>query len=298
MLIWAIIATISAITLLMILLNFKRQVKNACRCIRFNNKHTSNRRLIEYSFKSINELNSEINNILDKTAKNQIETQKNEAALKETLVNLSHDIRTPLTSLKGYFQLMQKCENQQDRQRYTKIINNRITSLQDMLEELFTYAKLNDNSYTFECERLDMKQCCFEIFFSFYEDFKQKGIEPEISISEENIFVNANSGALSRSIQNVVKNALVHGQKKIIVSLTNDKDFAVLKISNQTDHPEEIDIYKVFDKFYKADSARSRTSTGLGLSIAKDLTEKMGGQISSELSEDMFSVIIKIPVCL
>ncbi len=298
MLIWAIISTIVAVVLLLILIQYKRQVKYTCRCICFNQNHTTNRRLLKKSFKDLEMLNEEINSLLNTMAQAQVDSQQNEAYLKATLINLSHDIRTPLTSLKGYFQLMEKSESKEDRERYAKIIESRIMSLQDMLEELFTYAKLKDKDYDFKLEKMDMTKVCCDVLFSFYEDFKKKGIEPKMNITEERLFVNGNREALSRAVQNIVKNALVHGLGNFEMSLQKAENRAVFRLSNNIENPEKVDIEKIFDRFYKADSARSKVSTGLGLSISKELTEKMGGQIKGELKGDEFSLIISMPIIL
>ena len=101
---------------------------------------------------------------------------------------------------------------------------------------------------------------------------------------------------LRRVIQNVIKNGLDHGEKKISIVLERDQNQAVLRISNQVTHPEQINIDQVFERFYKADVARSKTSTGLGLSIAKELVSRMDGEIEAKIEKKEFIVEMNFPI--
>ena len=100
------------------------------------------------------------------------------------------------------------------------------------------------------------------------------------------------------NIQNVIKNGLDHGEKKISIVLERKQEHAVLRISNQVIHSEQIDIEHVFDRFYKADVARSKTSTGLGLSIAKELVKRMNGEISAKTEKNEFIIEMRFPLSI
>ena len=231
-----------------------------------------------------------LNELLDMQRKKRRDYQKKEALIADTYTNLSHDIRTPLTSLDGYFQLIEECNNMDDQKRYLGIIHERIYSLNEMLEELFTFTRLKNESYKFELEPCCINKILKETVFSYYDDWIEINIQPEIKITEELLFVNANKQALRRVIQNVIKNGLDHGEKKIKIELFNEYDQAVLRISNRVINPQEIDAEHVFDRFYKADTARSRTSSGLGLSIAKEMIMRMKGEIGARIDGDEFVV--------
>lgn len=163
-----------------------------------------------------------------------------------------------------------------------------------MLEELFTFTKLKNDSYKLELTDCCMNRILKEAVFSYYDEWKKQGICPDISITEEMLYISGNKQGLRRVIQNVIKNGLDHGEKNISIKLTREDNHAVLKISNYTEHPENIDLSHVFERFYKADVARGRASTGLGLSIAKELVERMNGDISARIKGNDFIIEIKV----
>ena len=296
MIIWAIAATLAAVIAVLLLILYRRQVKKTCRQLTFLAEHQTNLRLtVDLPLPGLGRLADGMNRIIDQSRQIRLDSRHSEMQLKETITSLSHDIRTPLTSMDGYFQLLLESDVQEDRQRYIAIIQSRIASLNDMLEELFTYARLQDSQYRLLIQKIDFSRCVCDTIFSFYEEFQAKGIEPSVTLEDERLFIRGNEEALARTVQNMMKNALVHGKGRIALSLFREGSCALFQCANQVEHPEEIDISQVFGRFYRADSARTKSSTGLGLSIARELTERMGGQILADLDGDQFSVQIRFP---
>ena len=297
MIIITIAACAAAILLAVLFCLYRRQVQKTCRQLSFLREHTTNLRLTsDLPFGELNQLTDCINELIDDSRKIRLEARLQENRLKETITNLSHDIRTPLTSMDGYFQLLLESDSPAERDRYLSIIQNRIKSLGDMLEELFTFARLQDTDYQLPTERIDFARCIFDTVFSFHEEFRKKGIEPSADFCDGHLFVTGNEETLRRAVQNLIRNALVHGHENFILKLYEEDGQAVFRCANQVEHPEEIDITRVFGRFYKADSARTHTSAGLGLSIARELTERTGGQIRAQLSGNLFEVEIRYPL--
>ena len=280
-----------------VLMTYRRQIEKICRQLSFLEKHDSNMMVTtDMRMGGLGALTDVLNARLDAQRKAQQKADARERLISDTYTNLSHDIRTPLTSLDGYFQLLKESISLEEKERYINIIQERIGSLKEMLEEMFTFTKLRDDSFALTLEPVDSCRLLTELILSYYDEWLNRGIQPEIHIPETPVMITAHPLALKRTIQNVIKNGMDHGEKEIRIELKQDKTEAVLTISNHAAHPEDIDTDRVFDRFYKADQARSKTSSGLGLSIAREFVQHMDGNIRAELHGSTFSVIITMPL--
>lgn len=292
-----IVLLILLILVLILHISFRRQVGGLVRQLRFIKENETRMRLTSSNdYKELKQLIEEINDLVESVEVKKSALCEKENQISETITSLSHDIRTPLTSLDGYFQLLSKKElDDGDRERYINVIKNRIDALNNILDELFTFAKLNDDSFTLETERVNLTEIVTVAAFSFYEDFKKTGTEPVIDIPDEPVYINGNNEALTRIFQNVMKNALMHGTD-IKISLTKSEGYAIYCCENSFDEAVEIDTKHIFDRFYKADKSRTAKGTGLGLSIAKGLCDRMKGEISAKAENNSFSITVKFPV--
>ncbi len=309
--IWKILTVILAVSvavLIAVLVKIRAQLRDINEQLDFLcEKDTNMLLLTDTNMADIGRLKERINRFLEQWHRQREAAAKKEQMISDTYTNLSHDIRIPLTSLDGYFQLLRDETDKSAQEHYIDIIQERITSLKDMLEELFMFTKLKNDSF-----KLELSNCCVsrllkQTVFSYYEEWKKQGIEPSLDICEDTIFITANVQALRRVFQNVIKNALVHGQKSICIQMrqqdscncrasdderTSKNRIVHILVSNDVKNPDDIDVDKVFERFYKADEARSISSSGLGLSIAKELVERMGGSIEARLEGKRFVVEI------
>ena len=215
-----------------------------------------------------------------------------EKYLQNTIRGLSHDIRTPLTSLDGYLQVLEEGVEEPNKEKYFNIMKNRIESLNSILDQLFTFVKLQEEEYKLEMEKIDISSLALETLFNYYEDFKYRNIEPDINFAKEKIFIRANTDALERIFQNIYKNILEHGDNPLSLSLSENDGKALFISKNKIKGDLKINKDDIFKEFYKADNSRRTSSTGLGLTITKALVEKLGGQISTDIEDNIF--IIKI----
>lgn len=276
---------------------YRQQIKSIVRQLSFLNCHETNMMITgDYGTGCVADLIGELNTMIDCTAALRKAGADSERHMKDTIMNLSHDIRTPLTSLDGYFQLLLRSEQPAEQQQYAAIINNRLLSLKEILDELFTYAKLTNKSYEIELTACHIKEILLSVIFSFYEDFKHSGIEPQIDLPQRDIVIFANEAALRRVFQNILKNGLEHGKEKISVQSVLSGHNIEICFRNDYRSSTPIDAGRVFDRFYKADDARSRTSTGLGLPIAKELVHRMNGSISAAARNDIFTIKVSFPI--
>ncbi|MBR5733182.1 MAG: HAMP domain-containing histidine kinase [Lachnospiraceae bacterium] len=277
---------------------YRRQVQQLCRQLKFiNENETQQRPTVDINTREFKELADEIAALTDRVREIEVKHMRQDEALRETIANISHDIRTPLTSLDGYFQLLTSEELPQEKKaQYAEIIRSRITSLNDMLDELFTYAKLQDPNYELELSPMDMTAATADIVLSFYDEIRKSGNEPKIELPEEPVMISAEKSSFTRIVQNLVRNALIHG-KNLSVRLAVDAGQAVLECSDELVNKDEpVDASRVFERFYKADKARGTKGSGLGLAISKELTEKMGGKIEAECEDGVFTIRLKFDV--
>lgn len=278
-------------------IRYRRQIKDICRQIAFLEEKDTNM-LVTTRVQSRELLSlAEHINTLNEICKRQIlDYRKKDRYLKNAITGLSHDIRTPLTSLNGYFELLAEAGEERERTRYMQIIEGRIESLKNMLEELFTYTKLQNDNYHMEILRENMTELVCENLFAFYEEIKKRKVRAKIEVEEEPYYVLCNKEGMARVIHNLIKNVLAHGKDQLEVQYFKKNNKACFICKNNVKDPKEIDIKQVFQRFYKADPARRENSTGLGLAIAKELTEKMGGEIYVSLEGNCFVVEVDFAI--
>lgn len=216
---------------------------------------------------------------------------------RESITSISHDIRTPLTSAKGYLQMLQK-QNvaEEKRAEYLKIVEKRLDYLTDMLNQLFEYARIEAGEMEFDSEELNAVNLFTETLSLFYDDFVEKGCEPEVKLEKEPCRILADRQAFIRIIENLIRNAMVHGTGGYRFSLTKEEEWMCILVSNLTDSIERGDVDKIFDRFYTTDKSRSRKTTGLGLAIVKRFAEAMGGNVRAYLEEDRFTIEVRLPL--
>ena len=299
MLMFYIIVVLVCIILFLIwfIMKYQRQIKDICRQLWFLKDHDSNMMISsEIRLGGVGYLADTLNEIVELRKWERKKYLDKEKSISDIYTNLSHDIRTPLTSLDGYFQLLKESEITEEQQHYILVIQERISSLKDMLEELFTFTKLQNDDYVLELSTCSLNRILKDTLFSYYDIWKENDIEQKFEITEEPLMIEGNPQALGRTIRNIIKNGFEHGEKQFEVHLERKEQRAVLSLKNMVSEPDKIDISRIFERFYKADEARSDSSTGLGLSIAKEFVLRMKGEIRAELDENWFSVNIELPL--
>ena len=234
----------------------------------------------------------ELNRIIQLHRDRMMALKKGNRSYRESIISISHDIRTPLTSAKGYIQMLLKEKNPDaEKQRtYMENIERRIDDVTDMLTQLFEYARIEADEIVFTSERINLCNLMADVLSVFYEDFAGAGCEPMITISEAPCYIYADRHGMKRILENLIKNALVHGTGDYMFSLEKRENAVEIAVSNRTDSIEEADMERIFDRFYTTDQSRTRKTTGLGLAIVKRFTQKMGGSVSAELQEGIFTI--------
>ena len=213
--------------------------------------------------------------------------QQGDLELKEAVTNISHDLRTPLTAINGYLDLLEREEKSENVQRYLSQIKNRTEALKNLTEELFRYSVVT-SSQDLKPEPMDVVRALEESLLSFYGVMQEKGIQPEIELPEKAVFRELDAAAVSRIFSNIIGNALKYSDGDL--SVTMDETGCV-SFSNTAGNLDAVTVGRLFDRFYTVEA--SRNSTGLGLSIAKHLTERMGGSIQADYHHGRLYIIIR-----
>ena len=231
-------------------------------------------------------LASEINVQLGMLRKERHRYQQGDQELKDAVTNISHDLRTPLTAICGYLDLLENEEKSENVERYLSQISNRTEALKNLTEELFRYSVVT-SSQDLKLERLNMVQVLEESLLSFYGVMQEKGIHPQIHLPEEPVYRQLDAGALNRIFSNIISNALKYSDGDFSVTMKKDGS---IQFANTAKELNAVTVGRLFDRFYTVDAGRN--STGLGLSIAKLLTERMGGMITAEYRDDQLYIHI------
>lgn len=241
------------------------------------------------------EVISVLNRILQQKRQTEEQLYRENRSYRESITSISHDIRTPLTSAKGYLQML-SAENatEEQRNRYARIVEHRLDDLTGMLDWFFLYARIEAGELELQQELINAGNLFAETVSMFYEDFVNKNCEPEVVVPSEPCHISADREAFVRILENLIKNALTHGTGDYKLSLRQEKNEAVIRVSNRTDTIEMQDMEHIFERFYTTDTSRTRKNTGLGLAIVKRLTEQMQGKVEASLVNGYFSIEVRL----
>lgn len=244
---------------------------------------------ISSSDKTVRRLATAINLQLSELRKIKHQYEHGDHELKEAVTNISHDLRTPLTAICGYLDLLEKKELPDDTVRYIEQIRNRSEMLKQLTEELFRYSVISSTPQM-SYEKTNICRVLEETLISFEGAMQQANIMPEIQMPSCPVWRNLDSSALTRIYGNIISNAIKYSNGDFVVNL---QEIGTATFSNTTKELSTVEVGKLFDRFYTVDSARK--STGLGLSIAKLLTERMNGMIKAEYVSGKLIITIEFP---
>ena len=265
----------------------QKSMDEICSCLSEHLSSDTNQLItVSSNDKHVRHLASEIARQLAELRRQRRQYISGDRELKEAVTNISHDLRTPLTAICGYLDLLETEEMTDTTKRYVEQIANRTEALKALTEELFRYSvisSVSDLSY----EKVNVGRVLEDTLISFYGAFEQKNITPNISLPDGVIIRSLDKSALSRIFGNIISNAVKYSDGDFSVIMTESGE---ITFSNTASELSSVDVGKLFDRFYTVDSARK--STGLGLSIAKLLTERMGGSISADYKGNILSITL------
>ena len=225
---------------------------------------TNNPVYVTSSDKNIKQLADSINTQLSILRKEQLSYINGNNELKNSITNISHDLRTPLTTIRGYLDIAKKTDDTQKLHRYMDIISERTEAMQKLTEELFCYSMIVSKDEAPELEDVYINQLLAESISSFYPVLTQNSITPSIDITDEKIIRRVNKESMSRIFSNILNNAVKYSKGDLDIRLD---DAGIITFSNTADEITAVQAEQLFDRFYTVETARG--STGLGLHIAR-----------------------------
>lgn len=243
--------------------------------------------LISSRDKEMRRLAEDVNEQLRLLRKQRHQYVSGDKELKAAVTNISHDLRTPLTAIWGYLDLLERQDTSEEVARYLARIRNRAEALKQLTEELFRYSVILSTVGELTPESCDLRGILEESLLSYYAVLTERGIAPEITMPEIPVTCMVDKKAMARILGNLISNAIKYSDGDLTVTLT---EMGELTFENTAKGLDEVQVGRLFDRFYTVEAAR--TATGLGLSIAKSLTEQMGGRIRAEYANGKIKLVL------
>lgn len=280
---------IGSIFLFVKLILIRKEINNiTCSLAKILNTDTNKLLTCITSDKLLKNLVRVLNKRLKELRKLEIEYKQGNQSLKSAITNISHDLRTPLTAIRGYVELMGDENPNQQQQDYLRIIDAKVQDLGELTEQLFDFSKNLDLQQEIRVMPVCLNDVLIESIVSFYSLFKKCQMTPQLDLCEEKVVRLLNENILKRIFENIISNAVKYGQSDLKIRMTVD---GVIEFSNDTDELDFTRLGKLFDRYYTVQDAKR--SSGVGLSIARQLVDLSGGTIDASYQESVLKIMIR-----
>lgn len=275
----------------------RRSLRSAARQLRALEENQSGSRVrLAVPNGSAEALLDEVNRLLELRQADQSAYRQREKALRQQIANVSHDLRTPLTSILGYLQLLDDPGlAEEERKEYLSVVESRARALQSLITSFYDLSRLEGGEYPLRRELVELRATLAGLLASFYSDFTDKGFDMDVELAENLPPVWGDPAAVLRVYTNLIRNALDHGEGRMSIRLYLEKGRVVSRFANQTRELTAEDVPHVFDRFFTSDKMRTGRNTGLGLAIVKALADQMGCRLEAALEEDTFCIVLSWP---
>ncbi len=288
-----ILAIVCAVLIIRIAI-MKNQLRSMREELPLTRDMSYNRQLtVQLVDEDVTSLAKEINHNLDYQKQLKLKSEKNERSIKQSVSDIAHDLRTPLTVIKGNLQMLESTEQLSPKgSEYLHICMERADTMKQMAEDFFELSVLESDSEAANTQRTDLTAALVEFILGSEAVIRCNGIQPEIALPEKSLFVMAEPAMLQRMLNNLLSNILKHGGSSFSLSLAEQESCCVVSFSNQLMTDSRPDPEKLFDRTYRADKARHGSGAGLGLYIVKLLAEKQGADVSAKIYSNRLSIEI------
>lgn len=241
--------------------------------------------------RQIEELLQRINGIYTARQQERIMYQRRETQIRREIENISHDLRTPLTSVLGYLELLQDEDtSEEEKKEYLSIIHKRARILQGFIQEFYEISRIEGDDYPILLEAVPVQATLREAAVSYYHEFERKKMKVSIELEEKQSFIIVDKIQFNRILNNLIQNVLKYANYQFIMKQFTVDNRCIIQFINDRVNMRDEELALIFDRFYTGDQSRTNQSTGLGLTITKLLVDKMKGIISARFEENMFMI--------
>ncbi|KKB34110.1 sensor histidine kinase [Bacillus thermotolerans] len=296
---WTWIVVFLALALLLYIYFLKRQLRKLKQEIKEMPARAGfgSRLSLDFREKALMDLVDELNQMIDAFEEKNRQAKQMEENVKLSITGLSHDLRTPLTSISGYVQLLRATTDETKRAHYLTIIEQSVQRLIEMTDHFYDLARIETNQKEMTLSSVPLSSLVEDIFLSFYDQFEEKSIELQFPEQANDWQVIADPFMLTRVIQNVAQNILRYSKSQAVISYKSEGGDLILSVKNDIKPDSKVAIEKVFMRFYTEVTSRTNAeASGLGLYLSKKLVEKMNGKMEAELEGNWFVLRIYLPV--
>lgn len=291
-----IILIIVIIILLTYLFLYHNEVKHISKEID-NIKDLDSNTLIhsKYNLKNINNLIYKINNLLIESKNIKIDYGNKNKSLMKMMTNISHDLRTPLTSALGYIDIILKSDlSEEEKKKDLITIEKRLRRLEELISSFFEFSRIISTNKLPTLEKINLTSILEESVIVFYDDYKKNNRKILLDCNQRKIIINSNKMLLTRIFENLIGNAYKHSNSDLIIKVEKLNKVKIIFSNELLDNDIDIDIDRIFDEFYTVDISRTKEGTGLGLAIAKEFTKQLNGNIYAEKQRGQLKIIIEL----
>ena len=279
-----VIAVVAVLTSIVLVRRVKKQIAEMTDVLVDVKNGNGNRRILSATNELTAPLAYEINEIVVSYEGRLSIVRQTEETNRQLMTSLSHDVRTPLTTLIGYLDAAHKgLVTGQDRDDYIETAHRKAHDLKEYIDVLFDWFKLNSNEFALEIQSVEAAELTRNILIDWIPIFEDKQVDYDIDIPEQPVRVRLDMDSYMRIINNLIQNVIAHSHAdKIKIALSKQGNHMELLLADNGVGIEKDDLKHIFERLYKCDKGRSEKGSGLGLSIVHQLVEKMGGSITVE----------------
>ena len=278
----AIVLLIICIVLILKIYIIKKDIKDIEEMVKqILKEDTNNLITISSGDKDIIHLVNNLNIELKKLRNQKLQFIKGNSEVRKVITNISHDIRTPLTVIKGYIELLNKEKNENIKNEYLNIVNKKVKELSNLTEQLFIFTKTIDNSIKMNKEKICINECLEEALANYYTLFKEKNIEPKINLDDKMVYCFADKSSIARIFDNILSNAYKYSKGDVTIGLNEN---GTIYFSNKADLNAGMNVIRILKGYDSVESAD--LVKGVGLSIVCDLVKLNDGKISAKFEKN------------